>query len=96
MITLGFSIYQDFFCMLLDEFDHIIDRMQLAFEYATNLGQLIDAAKILYQMNEQLPDDLQIAFDDMEDVTLVKKFVQEYSPMIKSAISEYRQRLMIC
>ena len=47
--------------MSLQEFDALIDRMKLAFEYAENLGQYSDAAKVLYQMNEELPDDLQIA-----------------------------------
>ena len=46
--------------MSLQEFDALIDRMKLAFEYAENLGQYVDAAKILYQMNDQLPDDLQL------------------------------------
>ena len=32
--------------MSLQEFDALIDRMKLAFEYAENLGQYVDAAKI--------------------------------------------------
>ena len=36
--------------MSLQEFDSLIDRMKLAFEYAENLGQYADAAKILFQM----------------------------------------------
>jgi len=48
--------------MSLQEFDVLIDRMKLAFEYADNLGQYVEAAKVLFQMNEQLPEDLQLTF----------------------------------
>ena len=40
--------------------------MKLAFEYADNLGQYVEAAKVLYQMNDQLPDDLQLIFEEYE------------------------------
>ena len=79
--------------MSLQEFDAIIEKMQLAFEYASSLGQPIEAAKILYQMNEQLPDDLQL-YLDLENENAVKLFISKYKPQIKSAIVEYRQRLM--
>ncbi|MDH3191731.1 MAG: hypothetical protein OEM18_03480 [Nitrosopumilus sp.] len=79
--------------MSLQEFDAIIDKMQLALDYALNLGQPIEAAKILYQMNEQLPDDLQLIFEDIENENSVKSFISEYNPLIKSAIVEYRQKL---
>jgi hypothetical protein len=46
--------------MSLHEFDALTQRMQLAFDYAANLGQYTEAAKVLYQMNDQLPDDLQL------------------------------------
>lgn len=82
--------------MSLQEFDAVIDRMQLAFEYALNLGQPIEAAKVLFQMNEQLPDDLQISLDDIDDQDMIKPFISEFKPQIKSAIFEYRQRLMSC
>lgn len=68
--------------------------MQLAFEYALNLGQPIEAAKVLFQMNEQLPDDLQLSLDDIDDQNMVKSFISEFKPQIKSAIFEYRQKLM--
>lgn len=80
--------------MSLQEFDALIDRMKLAFEYAENLGQYVDAAKILFQMNEQLPDDLQTDLDDLDNPDLAKSFVMRYSSDIKSAIVDYRQRLM--
>jgi hypothetical protein len=80
--------------MSLQEFDTIIDRMQLAFESAINLGQPIEAAKVLYQMNEQLPDDLHLPFETMDDENTVKSIISKFRPMIKSAIVEYRQRLM--
>ena len=80
--------------MSLQEFDAVIDRMQLAFEYALNLGQPVEAAKVLYQMNEQLPDDLQLFLDEPENENAVKSFISEFNPQIKSAIVEYRHRLM--
>ncbi|WP_428323873.1 hypothetical protein [Nitrosopumilus sp.] len=80
--------------MSLQEFDALIDRMKLAFEYAENLGQYIDAAKILFQMNEQLPDDLQISLEELENPDLAKSFIMRYNSDIKSAIVDYRQRLM--
>ncbi|MCE2615108.1 MAG: hypothetical protein LVO36_04305 [Nitrosopumilus sp. (ex Thoosa mismalolli)] len=80
--------------MSLQEFDALIDRMKLAFEYADNLGQYTAAAKVLYQMNEQLPDDLQLSLDELENPESAKSFVMRYQSEIKLAISEYRQRLM--
>ena len=80
--------------MSLQEFDALIDRMKLAFEYAENLGQYTDAAKILFQMNEQLPDDMQIQLEDLENPDSAKSFVTTYNSQIKTAIVEYRQRLM--
>lgn len=80
--------------MSLQEFDALINRMQTSFEYAQNLGQNIEAAKILFQMNEQLPEDLQLAFDDIEHPDSVHQFISKYKSEIKTAIFEYRQRLM--
>lgn len=80
--------------MSLQEFDALIDRMKLAFEYSENLGQYVDAARILFQMNEQLPDDLQIPIEELENPDLAKSFVMRYNSAIKSAIIDYRQRLM--
>ena len=81
--------------MSLQEFDTLIDRMKLAFEYADNLGQFVEAAKVLYQMNDQLPDDLQLTFDELDDPEAAKSFVKQYYTELKSAIVDYRQRLMI-
>ena len=80
--------------MSLQEFDALIDRMKLAFEYAENLGQYVDAAKVLFQMNEQLPDDIQLNFEELENPDAAKSFITQYSSEIKFAIVEYRQRLM--
>jgi len=80
--------------MSLQEFDTIIDRMKLAFEYADNLGQYVDAARVLYQMNDQLPDDLQLIFEELDDPESAKSFVKEHYIELKSAIVNYRQRLM--
>ena len=76
------------------EFDALVERMQLAFDYAANLGQYIEAAKVLYQMNDQLPDDLQLSLEELENESTVRLFISQYQPKIKSAIVEYRQRLM--
>ena len=80
--------------MSLQEFDALIDRMKLAFEYADNLGQYTAAAKVLYQMNEQLPDDLQLSLDELENPESAKSFVMRYQSEVKLAITEFRQRLM--
>jgi len=80
--------------MSLQEFDALIDRMKLAYEYAENLGQYVEAAKILYQMNDQLPDDLQLILEDLENPDIAKSFIIKYNNELKSAIVNYRQRLM--
>lgn len=86
-------IFQSF-NMSLQEFDALIDRMKSAFEYAENLGQYVDAAKILFQMNEQLPNDLQVPLEELDNPDLAKSFVMRYNSGIRSAIVDYRQRLM--
>ena len=63
--------------MSLQEFDTLIDRMKLAFEYADNLGQYVEAAKVLFQMNEQLPEDLQMTFGELDDPDEAKSFVKD-------------------
>jgi hypothetical protein len=68
--------------------------MKLAYEYAENLGQYVDAAKILYQMNDQLPDDLQLSLEELDDADAAKSFILKYNNELKFAIVEYRQRLM--
>ena len=80
--------------MSLQEFDTLIDRMKLAFEYAENLGQYVDAVKILFQMNEQLPDDLQLIFEELDNPDTAKSFIMQYNAELKTAIVNYRQRLM--
>ena len=81
--------------MSLQEFDALIDRMKLAFEYADNLGQYVEAARVLFQMNEQLPEDLQMTFEELDNPDDAKSFVKRYNGELKSAIVDYRQRLMI-
>ncbi len=80
--------------MSLQEFDTLIDKMTLAFEYADNLGQYVDAAKILFQMNEELPDDIQLNLEELDNPDSAKSFIMQYSSEIKFAIVEYRQRMM--
>ncbi|MFB5606345.1 MAG: hypothetical protein ACE5R5_07405 [Nitrosarchaeum sp.] len=80
--------------MSLREFDALVERMQLAFDYAANLGQYVEAAKVLYQMNDQLPDDLQLSLEELENESTVRPFISEYQSQIRSAIVQYRQKLM--
>ena len=80
--------------MALQEFDALIDRMSLALEYSENLGQYVDASRILFQMNEQLPEDLQLVMDELDAPEMAKSFVSQHKTDIKLAIVEYRERLM--
>ena len=79
----------------LKEFDSIIDRMTLAFDSANNLGQYIAAGKILFQMNDELPDDLQLFLEEIDDPNDAKSFIQNNESNLKYAIREYRERLML-
>ena len=79
----------------LKEFDSIIDRMTLAFDSANNLGQYIAAGKILFQMNDELPDDLQLSLEEIDDPNDAKYFIQNNESALKYAIREYRERLML-
>jgi len=78
----------------LREFDSVMDRMKLAFEYANNLGQYVEAAKILYQINGQLPGDIQLSLEELDAPDMAKSFVIKHESELKSAIVSYRQRLM--
>ena len=80
--------------MSLQEFDALIDKMKLAFEYADNLGQYVEAAKVLFQMNEELPDDLQLTLEELDNPDVAKSFIMQHNDKLKSAIVNYRQRLM--
>jgi len=80
--------------MSLQEFDSVMDKMKLAFEYANNLGQYVEAAKILFQINDQLPDDIQLNLEELDDPEMAKSFIIKYESELKSAIVDYRQRLM--
>ena len=79
----------------LKEFDTLIDRMILAFDSANNLGQYIAAGKILFQMNEELPDDLQLSLEEIDDPSNAKSFIINNESALKYAIREYRERLML-
>ena len=79
----------------LKEFDSIIDRMTLAFDSANNLGQYIAAGKILFQMNDELPDDLQLSLEEIDDPNDAKSFIVDNESALKYAIREYRERLML-
>jgi len=80
--------------MSLQEFDSVMDRMNLAFEYANNLGQYVEAARILFQINDQLPDDMQLSFEELDNPDMAKSLIIKYESELKSAIVDYRQRLM--
>jgi len=81
--------------MNLKEFDIIIDRMKLAFETAKNLGQPVEQAKILYHLNDFLPQNMQIHLDDVEDENMAKQIILLYKNQVNSKISEYREQLML-
>ena len=81
--------------MQLKEFDTIMDRMTLALETAKNLGQPIEEAKILYQMNEILPENFQLLLDTVRDELEAREIITNYKSQIKSRISEYRENLML-
>ena len=79
----------------LKEFDILIDRMTLALDSANNLGQFTTSVKILFQMNEELPDDLQLSFEEIDDPDEAKSFVKNNESSLKFAIREYQERLML-
>ena len=81
--------------MTLEEFNGLIERMNLAMEYAETLGQYVDAAKVLYQMNDQLPDEMQLHFEELESSDDAKSFLTQYKSQMKNAIVDYRQMLMM-
>ncbi|ARS64117.1 hypothetical protein NMSP_0496 [Candidatus Nitrosomarinus catalina] len=83
------------FFIALKEFDTLIDRMTLALDSANNLGQFTTSVKILFQMNEELPDDLQLSFEEIDDPDEAKSFVKNNESSLKFAIREYRERLML-
>ncbi len=69
--------------------------MNLAFDSANILGQYIAAGKILFQMNEELPDDLQLSLEEIDDPSDAKSFIINNESALKYAIREYRERLML-
>ena len=80
--------------MSLQEFDTLIEKMKLAFDYADNLGQYLEAAKLLCQMNDLLPDDLQLTLEELDSHDDAKFFIMQYHDQLKSVIVDYRERLM--
>ena len=69
--------------------------MTLAFDSANNLGQYIAAGKILFQMNDTLPDDLQLSLEEIDDPNDAKSFILKNESSLKYAIREFRDRLML-
>ena len=69
--------------------------MTLAFDSANNLGQYIVAGKIMFQMNETLPDDLQLSLEEIDDPGDAKSFIINNESSLKYAIREYRERIML-
>ena len=80
--------------MSLQEFDSLMDKMKLAFDYADNLGQYQEAAKLLYQMNDQLPEDVKLNLEELNSPDDAKFFIMQHHDQLKLAIVEYRQELM--
>ena len=83
------------FFITLKEFDTLIDRMTLALDSANNLGQFTTSVRILFQMNEELPDDLQLFLEEIDDPNDAKSFILANESALKYAIREYRERLML-
>ena len=69
--------------------------MTLALDSANNLGQFTTSVKILFQMNDELPDDLQLSLEEIDDPNDAKSFIQNNESGLKYAIREYRERLML-
>ena len=69
--------------------------MTLAFDSANNLGQYIAAGKIMFQMNDTLPDDLQLSLEEIDDPNDAKSFIVNNESSLKYAIREYRERIML-
>ena len=69
--------------------------MTLAFDSANNLGQYIAAGKIMFQMNEILPDDLQLSLEEIDDPNTAKSFIVKNESNLKCVIREYRESLML-
>ena len=69
--------------------------MNLAFDSANNLGQFIAAGRILFQMNEVLPYDLQLPLEEIDDPSAAKSFILENESNLKIAIRDYRESLML-
>jgi len=69
--------------------------MTLAFDSANNLGQYLTAGKIMFQINEELPDDLQLPLEEIDDPSAAKSFILENESDLKFAIRQYRESLML-
>ena len=69
--------------------------MTLAFDSANNLGQYIAAGKIMFQMNDTLPDDLQLSLEEIDDPNDAKSFIVNNESSLRYAIREYRERIML-
>ena len=69
--------------------------MNLAFDSANNLGQYVAAGRILFQMNEVLPDNLQLSLEEIDDPSGAKSFIINNESSLRYAIREYRERLML-
>ena len=69
--------------------------MNLAFDSANNLGQYIAAGKIMFQINEELPDDLQLSLEEIDDPSTAKSFILKNESELKFTIRQYRERLML-
>jgi|TARA_B110000263_G_C15037501_1_gene387012 hypothetical protein len=69
--------------------------MTLAFDSANNLGQYIAAGKIMFQINEELPDDLQLSLEEIDDPSTAKSFILKNESELKFTIRQYRERLML-
>ena len=78
--------------MYMQDFD-VLERMIIAYENAASMEQYESAANLLYQINEELPEDLQLELEDVDDPEDAKKLCR-YQNRIRHAVNQHKERLL--
>ena len=76
----------------MQNFD-VLERMIAAYDNAASMEQYESAANLLYQINEELPEDLQLELDEVNDPKDAKKLCR-YQNRIRHAVNQYKERLL--
>ncbi len=71
----------------------VLERMVTAYDGAVNMRQYESAANLLYQINEELPEDLQLELEEIDDPKDAEK-LSRYQNRIRYAIKQYKDRLL--